>query len=450
MRRTEARRLTLVTGLNPLSWIAKKISYTGRTKCEQKNNHAFPPHFVIALHHVLGHMSINTTAILLQEEQEVVFALAETIAFHCPDRNQPPNESLLQHWSQELEEGNYNHAKLIMMEAIRIWREDQDTIVPVLSHSKPATTFSLLDFSGLSNRVFLHDIKEATEKLAILQQVDHVDDICMDWDYIQTLLMDGLASENKSRHYVDICTKWFDQADGIMRLNITELVANAAINNIQANEVRFVLLQAWRFMWIQLLETSIDQRRTNNIGTQVLMLWKSNDSIAYYLAVMDITSAWFHTWIQQQSSLQVKALILNHGILSVLFQRCDTSQRCALKTQSMTMLNIVLLHTRLAQFPWDNDIPQIDRLVSIMLDINSPLGDCSDVATQAMETILWGAYQHKALYQPVLEQLVRIRLSADLLGLLQQMHNSVDPVSAFAIELGQIINKANKMSRDEC
>ena len=394
-------------------------------------------------------MSMTTTANLLREEQELVSALAETIAFHCPDRNQSPDESLLQHWSQELEAENCNHAKLIMIEAIRIWRENQNTKVPVHSHSKAATSFSLFDFSGLSNRVFRHDIEEATEKLAILQQVDHVDDICMDWDYIQTLLMKGLASDDTSRHYVDICTKWFDQADGMIRLNITELVANTVLNNNQSNEVRFVLLQAWRFMWIQMLETPLDQCRTNHIGTLILTLWKSNDTIAHYLAVMDLTSAWFHVWIQQLSSLQAKTLILNHGILSVIFQRCDYSQRCTLKTQSMTMLNIMLLHTRLAQFPWDNGIPQIDRLVTIILNMNASSEDCSDVVTQAMESVLWGVFQDKALYQPVLKQLIKIKLSVKLLRLLQQMYIAVDPVNSFAIELEQIITNANKCQEAE-
>ena len=313
-----------------------------------------------------------------------------------------------------------------------------------------ASSFSLLDFHGeLPNRIFVEDIINATEKLSTLQQVDHVDDISMDWDYVQGLLSQGLLATTISerRQYLDICTTWFDQADGMMRVQLTELLTDTVIIASEANDNVSVvrLLQAWRYMWIQILEKSLDPRRVDHIGTALLVLLKSNNQVATYLAILDPTVIWFHKWAQEQSPLQLRVIIMENGILAILLQRCeaDTINR-ALRNQSLSILNIVLLHTRLSQFPWDDGIPQINRLASIFLTSKSPDGDggLTDGGAQAVETMLWGSYQDEKLYRPVLEEILsRINFSGGLINVLRQVQEAVEPDSAFAVEIERIVNQ---------
>jgi hypothetical protein len=384
---------------------------------------------------------------LTPSDQELVTALSETIAFHFPDRNQTPDEHLLQRWNQELVDADCPAGR-IMAEAMDLWRDNEDPVVTT-TNSRPtatATSFSLMDFGsgGLPARIFLEDIEKATDKLAILQQVDHVDDISMDWDYIQGLLSKGIASDNESLQYLEICIAWFDQGDGTMQLNLTDLVSDVVV--IKDDEVGARLLQVWRYMWVQLFGKSLDQHRTDRIGIRILALLKSNERMAFYLAALDPMSLWFHVWVQERSPLKLRGLIAaEHGLVSTLFRRCeDSNLKRALRNQSVSMLNIVLLQTRVSQFPWEDGFPQIDRVVSIMLDSRPPAGELTDIGAQAMDTILWGCYQDESLYGPVLEHLSKLpELPLQLLDILQQLQTAMEPTCAFAVKVEQITRKSS-------
>jgi hypothetical protein len=385
---------------------------------------------------------------LTPSDQELVTALSETIAFHFPDRNQTPDEHLLQRWNQELVDADCP-AGSIMAEAMELWRANDDPVVTT-TNSRPtatvtATSFSLMDFGGggLSSRIFLEDVEEAIDKLAVLQQVDHVDDISMDWDYIQGLLSEGIASDKESLQYIDICIAWFDQGDGTVQLNITDLVSEVVV--LKDHEVGSRLLQVWRYMWVKLFDKSLDQRRMESIAIRVLALLKSNERMAFYLAALDPTSVWFHVWVQEQSPLILRGLIAaEHGLISTLFRRCeDSSLKRALRDQSISMLNIVMLQTRVSQFPWEGGFPQIDRIVSIMLDSRTPAGDLTDIGAQAMDTILWGCYQDESLYEPVIQHLLKLpELPSRLLDMLKLLQTAMVPTCPLAVKVEQVTRKS--------
>jgi hypothetical protein len=257
-------------------------------------------------------------------------------------------------------------------------------------------------------------------------------------------LSKGIASDNESLQYLEICIAWFDQGDGTMQLNLTDLVSDVVV--VKDDEVGARLLQVWRYMWMQLFGKSLDQHRTDRIGIRILALLKSNERMAFYLAALDPMSLWFHVWVQERSPLKLRGLIAaEHGLVSTLFRRCeDSNLKRALRNQSVSMLNIVLLQTRVAQFPWEDGFPQIDRVVSIMLDSRPPAGELTDIGAQAMDTILWGCYQDESLYGPVLEHLSKLpELPLQLLDILQQLQTAMEPTCAFAVKVEQITRKSS-------
>lgn len=346
--------------------------------------------------------------------EELATSLAETLALHFPQGPPAHDEKLVRRWLEELMEATASDTDMAD-EVMRCAVEKWNSIEPEQpKKAAVASSFSLLDqLSAMPKRVFFHDINGASspqERLQLLQQVDHVDDVTTDWKSVLEMLFGGLTKGNNISEYILIHAKWFDQCDSSMESTFIQFglcanlvkalrylfgtqsfVSEAEILELtDQQQVLFEMMQQWHVMWMtsmknfatddcmQMARDMMQLMRNLSPGAPAKFVWLP----AHFMALIDPYAEWFALWIGHAvSPADAVNNLLSTGLFFDLIQRCndqgyirweelsneslgeriiippgkDVQVRQlerALLVQTLCMVRSILVSSRVALFPW--------------------------------------------------------------------------------------------------
>ena len=407
----------------------------------------------------MGHTSrrpaddIQEMTMTKQQADELASQLSETLALHFPQGPPIQEDDQIKRWLRELAEAvkatssdsNSERSDDILNEIVRLavekWkrRDPDDTEVPTRS---VATSFSLLDqLSAMPRRIFYNDIEAASspgERLQLLQQVDHVDDVASDWTNVMELLFSGLKQGDYTNEYLELHRKWFEQCTSsaehtslqyglctnvvkAMRQHFGNCVHVAHTDGLafdNSQEHAFVMIQLWHSMWM----SAVKHVRPDDACEMAFLVMGLMRNLAYSMparfvllpahlvALVDPYAHWFAQWIRHDvSPANAVTDLLSTGLLYDLMQRCrarghiewnqppngdpdsDTDViniqkgehihiaqwERALFVHSLCMVRSILVSTRVGLFPWNelrNDMPAEVPHTSLM-ETQSPRED---------------------------------------------------------------------------
>lgn len=302
-----------------------------------------------------------------------------------------------------------NESRVVVRRAVELW-QSTDEVTMSTTTATASKSFSLLDqFSSFSERVFFHQIQDATgeeERLKLLQKVDHIDDVLTDWKEVQTMLQGGLLSDRAN--YLDLHSKWFHQCQetteyqsirfGLcfnilfsLRQHFGRQTTSNATRGVvvfsKEEELTFRLVQTWCSMWNKLIHSGAYlEEEVDTMMLQVLTLMRQMDAKAssaqfvllprHWFALC--SSDWIQSWLeetpvhrirsvvqqsglvcyselasQQSSSLEVNTNIdtknlVTEGVLSVPVSTLEAK----VQKQTRALVGAVLVHLRVHMFPW--------------------------------------------------------------------------------------------------
>ena len=323
-----------------------------------------------------------------------------------------PSEDMMRIWMTNLASSSFlpSESKEILCRAAALHRSKI-----ALQPSKDVTigqSISLWDqFSSFSERVMwihVQSAKDDDERLALLQKVDHIDDILSDWKEAQHLLQRGLEQCNES--YLDLHSKWFGHCQATaeyqtIRLDLCRNILNEARRQFGSttsiaptdpmsfsatDERMFKILQTWKSMWIKIITSGgSDEESADSMMLHALVLMRnlSNDEEAsltllpaHLLALMDPRADWCRCWLEETPVHRILTVLTRSNLLSDLLSRCENKGIVApslrhdaeastfngstvkamqqkfgrvLHRQSLAILSSFLVHLRVLMFPWN-------------------------------------------------------------------------------------------------
>jgi hypothetical protein len=326
-----------------------------------------------------------------RDTEYLAVSLTEQLSGHFPDGPQG-NEEQIKRWLGELlncvsqtgTEGKpmeYTELELAIPIAVELWRSRTYTHT-VANQSKP-TSFSLFDqlLGGFEPPVTIEEILEAPpgETISVLERVDHVDDILMDWQQLRPALNQGLQT-SQWRGYLNLHRKWFDQ--GRSSTEYLSLQYSICQDCLKAIEMFFAaglivddkllqLIQTWHAMWLDLMQQDrYSQDGAEDMELRFLLLLRNlvhpqqevlSVLPAHLFALIDPQALGFACWINHVTPQRAVELMLNSQLLPDIVGRCGFTTRnpsrspaldMALRIHSVAMLRTLLVKTRGACFPW--------------------------------------------------------------------------------------------------
>jgi len=353
------------------------------------------------------------------EVDELASSLSETLALHFPQGSPINDEKLVKRWLGELVEatpsdsGDSDTAGEIMRLAVQKWKAREPGTASEPSKATLAS-FSLLDqLSSMPKRVFFDQIEAAkspSERLQLLQQVDHVDDVATEWKKVLSMLFEGLTEGGYVSDYIELHGKWFDQCGSSMEYtsiqfglcsNLIKALQHYFGNRVfvsQAESLDFTsqqefpykMMQQWHVMWMSAMN-NFALENCNEMARQVMQLMRNVAPgtpvkfvllPAHLMALIDPYAKWFALWIGHAVSPgDALDSLLSTGLFYDLMQRCGSrgyipwkeepsTDTCnaiviqqgnnvevwqlerALFVQSLSMVRSILVSTRVALFPW--------------------------------------------------------------------------------------------------
>jgi hypothetical protein len=339
--------------------------------------------------------------------EELASCLSETLSLHFPKDPPLHDDRLVKRWLQELAQVTDAPGEVVR-HAMQKWKaRDPERLIT----RAPAASFSLLDqLSAMPKRIFYDEIEAAPspmERLQLLQQVDHVDDVASDWDKVLKMLFVGLTEDDYCSDYVELHRKWFDHCSSSaeytsLQFGVCSNVAKA-LRHYYARHVHvsdttglefsnrqqqnFAMVQLWYTMWIS-AHFSFDDTHRMAFDMMGLMRHLGSPSTArrfvlvpaHLLSLVDPYADWFAHWMRQDVS-PGDALndLLSTGLLHDVWQCCREQGRVDWKeypnnvetivipegnhvqvsqlkhvlwVHSLCILRSVLVTTRVVLFPW--------------------------------------------------------------------------------------------------
>ena len=304
-----------------------------------------------------------------RQVEELASCLSDTLSLHYPQGPPLHNENLVKRWLEELAQVTDSPGEVVRL-AMQQWKaRDQELVVT----RAPATSFSLLDqLSAMPKRIFYDEIEAASspiERLQLLEQVDHVDDVASNWDKVLNMLFEGLNEKDCCSDYVELHHKWFDQCSSSVDYtslqfglcsNVVKALQHHYCHHVHVSDTEglkfsnpqqhtFLMVQLWYTMWMSAHFSLDDTHRMTcemmglirNLGAPTATRFVLMP--AHLLALVDPYANWFARWIQHDVS-PVDALncLLSTGFLHVVMQCCRDEGHMAWKELSVTVDTIVI------------------------------------------------------------------------------------------------------------
>ena len=351
---------------------------------------------------------------------------------HFPQGPPLHDEKLVKRWLKELAEATEikddvcnDIVNEVMQLAMQQWKAREPGTLQDFSKAN-ATSFSLLDqLSAMPKRIFYDEIETAStpaERLQLLQQVDHVDDVSPEWKKILNMLFVGLTEGDYVRDYITLHRKWFDQCGSSSEYTSLQLglCANLvrALRHFFGNHVfvseadsievtaqhqqLFELMQQWHAMWMMAMKNfAFDD--CNQMACNMMQLMRNLAPgspskfvflPAHFMALVDRYGDWFALWIGHAvPPADAGNYLLSTGLFYDLMEcRCrhkghiewkehpnvgasDTvvirqgedvqvaQLERALWVQSLCMARSILVSTRVVLFPWKKLLSEAPRQV---------------------------------------------------------------------------------------
>lgn len=375
------------------------------------------------------------------EAEELASSLSETLSLNFPQGSPAHDEKLVKRWLRELAEATASNdttdgsdmANEIMQLAVEKWKARDPRTIPE-STKTTATSFSLLDqLSAMPKRVFFDEIEGAstpTERLQLLQQVDHVDDVASDWNKVLEMLFQGLTESDYPSDYVQLHRKWFDQRSNSSAEYIS-LQFGLCSNLVKAlrqffgtfvfvsvltdgfeftadQQLVFEIMQQWHAMWVSAMKNfRVDD--ANQMARDMMQLMRNLAPAtpskfvllpAHFMALVDPYANWFALWIghgvspsdalnnllstgllyelmgrlASQGHIQWKGQSNVVGTTFILLQKGQDVQvsqlERALWVQALSIIRSILVRTRVVLFPWKELLAEepTQVLYTILLD----------------------------------------------------------------------------------
>jgi hypothetical protein len=276
---------------------------------------------------------------------------------------QEPSEEMIRIWMNELAASSFStdESKEIVRQAAIFQKaapsENNSTTTP--------QSMSLWNqFTSFSERVMWSDIQSAKddiERLALLQKVDHIDDILTDWKDVRQLLQHGL--EQQEQAYLDLHNKWFghcqataeyqtirtDLCSNILREarrrfgTTTYMLALTMHNSFSSEEeIVFKFLHTWKTMWIKIITSGgYNEEGVDAMVLQALVLMRNlsadgcsnnnQDALlvllpAHFLAMADLHADWLRCWLEETPIHRILLVLTQSRFLPDLFQRCQNNK----------------------------------------------------------------------------------------------------------------------------
>jgi hypothetical protein len=327
-----------------------------------------------------------------RDTEYLAVSLTEQLSGHFPD-GCSGNEEQIKRWLGELlnyvsqtsctieNPLEYTELELAIPIAVERWRSTIYTHT-VADQSK-ATSFSLFDQlqGGFEPPVTIKEIFEAPpgEMLSVLERVDHVDDILMDWQQLRPVLNQGLQT-NQWRGYLHLHRKWFDQGRSSTEyLSLQYYICQDCLKAFEMlvasglilDDKLLQLSQTWHDMWLDLMQQDrYSQDGAEDMELRFLLLLRKlvhpqqeafSVLPAHLFALIDPQALGFACWINHVTPQRLVELMLNSQLLPDIVGRCGSTTRdpsrspaldTALRIHSIAMLQAVLVKTRGASFPW--------------------------------------------------------------------------------------------------
>ncbi len=273
-----------------------------------------------------------------------------------------------------------------------------DTIAK--TSGKSVSLFDQLQ-GGFPMPVSLEEIEEASsseQRLKVLQKIEYLEDLVMDWNKIGSLLVKDLSELFFSNpalclELVDMHRKWFHKGRssseytpllfGICENLLQTLAKTKSIDDTMGNHQIIIvesLVKNWRDMWLDLMQR--DQYEEGLAGDMEqsmieLFLGPADCKVSLLaqgvLASVDSSATWFQSWTNHVPSNDhlVSFLTSDPKGLLELWDKIRLS-RYKGERNSMSLLHptaiisIVLCRTRLSQFPWyaltNSNLPEDDKI----------------------------------------------------------------------------------------
>lgn len=377
---------------------------------------------------------VEAMAAALEEQLSIVYPRGPHFSNDCNNEGDDNNEKMttedegtlrnsFQNLIQDLNySADYQQLKVAFARAAHRWKSisisngsDQMTDV-IPSPQKTSTTFSLFDQlqGGFALPVTLEEIQEASsaqERFKVLEKIDYVDDLLMDWKEICHILTTDLFDSSQATdpelalQIISLHRKWFDQGRSSEEYtpllysicqNLLETlgtIIKVEENNLKKQNnnresqgllsssenidetVVVSLVQNWRDMWLDLMQRNqYSEDLVQDMESCMFMIYLRNapskkSALAQkVLALVDPNARWFQSWMNHVATIDhiISLLCMEERdsmILSELWIRIQTfpeednnnknPSNYAFQLHSISILSITLCRTRLSHFPWD-------------------------------------------------------------------------------------------------
>ena len=326
-----------------------------------------------------------------RDTESLAVFLTEQLSGHFPD-GPPGNEEQIKRWLGDIlncvshtctagKPLEYTELELAIPIAVERWRSTTYNHTAV--NQSNATSFSLFDQlqGGFEPPVTVEEIFGASpgERISVLERVDHVDDILMDWQQLRPVLNQGLQT-NQWRGYLHLHRKWFDQGRSSTEYlslqycicqDCLKAVEMLVVSGLIVDDKLLQLIQTWHDMWLDLMQQDrYSQDGGEDMEPRFLLLLRNlvhpqQEALsvlpAHLFALIDPQALGFTCWINHVTPQRIVELVLNSQLLPDIVGRCGSITRnprrspaldTALRLYSVAMLRALLVKTRGGSFPW--------------------------------------------------------------------------------------------------
>lgn len=252
------------------------------------------------------------------------------------------------------------------------------------------------------------------ERLKLLQKVEHVDDVALDWAEVNQLLQQGLQGDHAGA-YADLHATWFQQTRSSpeyqgMQLDLCRNIVNV-LDVTDKEALRNHCVQLWHQMWMDWMTRGLYVRdeQVHELGRR---LWTKSmapsSPLTTFIMSVDPHARWLAAWVAHLESLQVQKLCesLEPSALAQLLAAATNTSSSA-NWYSLAVLASLLVSLRVSLFPWHllghkKQAVYMEALFDVYLQHLQTLsfGDAAiEVCIMALETILCGSPKDSAVFE---------------------------------------------------
>jgi hypothetical protein len=270
-------------------------------------------------------------------------------------------------------------------------------------------------FTPLSDRVMWFHIEEAndeTERMTLIQKVDHIDDILSDWKDANDILRQGL--KNNTEKFLDLHLKWFGHCQATaeyqsIRFDLCQnilleirrffgtksfIMSENSCMIVTELKIIFKLFEAWRYMWIQIITSGAYRESDADSLMLYALVMMRNLRVScdkaeskqvilpvHIVALVDPCADWCRCWFDETPIHRIVNVVTESCLLPDLWNRCSSHGQIDASFEeekvgdtiilppgndicihdftslvfqhSISMLTSLLLHLRVHMFPWD-------------------------------------------------------------------------------------------------